>query len=235
MTYKRRGAETGSSFQEALNRTNEAYERAGRACITRKAIPGKYIISHGEQRRGLLLPALELNQIGQARLAAADLSRLVKERNSADWRKFVPESKAEPDYNGTIGPDGRAIFYDAKTTRRDALDFDNLHAHQIGFLERMSRLGALAGFLVEFSRYGEVYFLPIGVLARWRETVARKSLPHQFFVTHLIPAPQGKGMLIYDYLSAITAQEQRYGRDYAALEIAIPLKRKIRQRIVNHL
>jgi hypothetical protein len=27
----------------------------------------------------------------------------------------VPESKAEPDYGGTVGLSGRAIFYDAKT------------------------------------------------------------------------------------------------------------------------
>jgi recombination protein U len=185
MPFKRRGAESGSGFQEAINRANMAYERIGRACITRKAIPGRFLIE----------------------------------------RRFVPESKAEPDYGGTVGLSGRAIFYDAKTTRREVLDFDNLHAHQIGFLERMARLGAIAGFLVEFSRCGEVYFLPIQVLARWRDTLARRSLPYQFFAANLALAPQGKGFLLYDYLSAIEEQEQRYGSDYAALEIVAPTRR----------
>jgi len=218
MNFKRRGAETGSGFQEAINRTNEAYEHAGRACITRKAIPGKYLIEHGESRKGLSLPSIDLGGGGaQDRIGSRELARLVKERKITDWRRFVPESKAEPDYGGVLALDGRAIFYDAKTTRRQALDFDNLHAHQITFLERTAHFGAVAGFLVEFSKYRKVYFLPIQVLARWRDEIIRKSVPHQFFVDYLIPAPAGKGMIIYDYLAAIEEQEQRYGRDFSRI------------------
>lgn len=220
MTVKRRGAETGSGFQEAINRTNDGYERAGRACITRKAIPGKYLIERGETRRGLSLPSLlpagdSLSGSGQARISSADLSSLVKQHKATDWRRFVPESKAEPDYGGVIAPEGRAIFYDAKTTRRDLLDFDNLHAHQVGYLERVARFGGVAGFLVEFSKYGEIYFLPIQVLIRWRDESARKSLPYQFFNDHLTQAPTGKGFVIFDYLAAVEDQEQNYGRDYS--------------------
>ena len=222
MTIKRRGAETGSGFQEAINRTNEVYERTGRACITRKAIPGKYLIDRGESRRGLSLPSLSLPANGaQPHLASSDLSRLVKEHKLQDWRRFVPESKGEPDYGGVLSPDGRAIFYDAKTTRRNALDFDNLHAHQVIFLERMGRLGAVAGFLVEFSSYREIYFLPIQVLHRWREESTRKSLPYQFFAEHLVPAPAGKGLLIFDYLWAIEEQERLYGRAFTGLQLNI--------------
>ncbi len=220
MTIKRRGAETGSGFQEAINRTNEVYERTGRACITRKAIPGKYLIDRGESRRGLALPSLSLPANGgQPHLASGDLSRLVKEHKLQDWRRFVPESKAEPDYGGVLAPEGRAIFYDAKTTRRNALDFDNLHAHQVIFLERMARLGAVAGFLVEFNRYRQIYFLPMQVLHRWREESTRKSLPYQFFAEHLVPAPAGKGLLIFDYLWAIEEQERRYGRAFTGLQL----------------
>ncbi len=216
MNVKRRGAETGSSFQEAINRTNEAYERAGRACITRKAIPGKYLIERGEARRGLSLPTMNsLSGSGQARMSSAELSGLVKQHKVTDWRRFIPESKAEPDYGGVIAPEGRAIFYDAKTTRRDLLDFDNLHAHQISFLERSARCGAVAGFLVEFSKHNEVYFLPIQLVLRWRDESTRKSLPHQFFCDHLTPAEPGKGFVMFDYLAAIEDQEEDYGRDYA--------------------
>lgn len=216
MNYKRRGAETGGGFQEALNRVNEAYERIGRACITRKAIPGKYLIDHGESRRGLALPSINLSTGGgQPRLEAGELSRIIKENKIKDWRRFVPESKAEPDYGGTIAPEGRAIYYDAKTTRREALDFDNLHAHQIDFLERSARFGAIAGFLVEFSKYSEVYFLPVQIVVLWREKATRKSFPYRFFTEHLTPAPAGKGMVMFDYLGALEVQESQYGRGCA--------------------
>jgi penicillin-binding protein-related factor A (putative recombinase) len=219
MHFKRRGAETGGGFQEALNRTNEAYERLGRACITRKAIPGKYLIDHGESRRGLSLPSIEVpdraGRDGQPRLEAAELSRIVKANKIKDWRRFVPESKAEPDYGGTLAPEGRAIYFDAKTTRREALDFDNLHAHQIEFLERSARFGAIAGFLVEFSKHSQVYFLPVQIVALWRDAATRKSFPYRFFTDHLTPAPAGKGMVLFDYLTAIEEQERRYGHGCA--------------------
>lgn len=228
MTFKRRGAETGSGFQDTINRTNEAYEKLGRACITRKAIPGKYLIERGEARRGLAFPAMNFSSSGaQARLSSHDLKGIVKENKAKDWRKFIPESKAEPDYGGALAPDGRAIYYDAKTTRREVLDFDNLHAHQIEFLERTSRVGAIAGFLVEFSAHQEVYFLPIQIVVQWRENASRKSIPYQFFANHLALAPPGKGLVIFDYLAAIEVQERRYRKDFSTFKLpATTAKRK---------
>src|SRR5262249_2194697 len=229
MNLKRRGAETGSGFQETVNRTNEGYERAGRAYVTRKAIPGKYLVERGESRRGLSLPIDFASSEAQPRLSYAELSRLREEHKASDWRRFVPESKAEPDYGGAIAPDGRAIFYDAKTTRRNLLDFDNLHAHQITFLERAARFGAVAGFLVEFISRAEVYFLPIQIVARWREETARKSLPYRFFAEHLTPAPQGKGLIIHDYLKAIEEQERIYGLNFEKFVLTIPRARSQRK------
>ena len=211
----RRGAETGSGFQEMINRTNEAYERAGRACITRKSIPGKYLVRRGQSGRGLSLPDVGGLSSGQERLAAGSLANL----SGQAARLFVPESRAEPDYGGVLAPNGRGIFYDAKTTRRMALDFDNLHAHQIEFLERAARCGAVAGFLVEFSRHRDIYFLPIQVLNRWRVESSRKSLPYKFFSERLTPAPSGLGLVIFDYLAAIEMQEAQYGREFASLHI----------------
>ncbi len=230
MNFKRRGAETGSGFQETINRVNDAYERAGRACITRKAIPGKYLIDRGQSRRGLSLPSVDLANGGdQPRLSYQELTRLMEKHKTRDWRRFIPESKAEPDYGGVIAPDGRAIFFDAKTTLRDLLDFDNLHAHQITYLERTTRCGAIAGFLVEFSSYAEIYFLPIQILVRWREESSRKSLPYRFFAENLAPAPPGKGLIIFDYLTAIEEQERRYGRGYEDFVLIVPRARSPRK------
>src|SRR5262249_59693413 len=131
MNLKRRGAETGSGFQEAVNRINEGYERAGRACVTRKAIPGKYLIERGESRRGLSLPTIDFaSTAGRQRLSYAELCRLREGYMAKDWRRFVPESKAEPDYGGGGAPRGRASFFYAKSTRRKHLQFDKLDAAQ---------------------------------------------------------------------------------------------------------
>lgn len=233
MTFKRRGAETGSGFQDTVNRTNEAYEKLGRACITRKAIPGKYLIERGDARRGLSLPSINLSShTTQARLSSANLKGFIKENKSKDWRKFIPESKAEPDYGGALAPDGRAIYYDAKTTRREVLDFDNLHAHQIEFLERAAAVGAVAGFLVEFNAHREVFFLPIQIVVAWREEATRKSIPHQFFQDYLTPAPPGKGFVMFDYLAVIEIQEQRYARDYSRFKMPVIAVRKVGKKAV---
>ena len=229
MTFKRRGAETGSGFQDTVNRTNEAYEKLGRACITRKAIPGKFLVDRGETRRGLSFPSINLSAPGtQARLSSANLKGIVKDSKATNWRKFIPESKAEPDYGGALAPDGRAIFYDAKTTRRELLDFDNLHAHQIEFLERAAKVGAVAGFLVEFNAHKEIYFLPIQIVAMWRDQATRKSIPYNFFVEHLTPAPTGKGFMMFDYLAAIETQENRYGFGYSNFSLPESALKKVR-------
>lgn len=234
MTFKRRGAETGTGFQDAINHTNEAYEKLGRACITRKAIPGKYLIDRGEARRGLSLPTINLAAgKTQARLTASSLRSIVKENKAKDWRKFIPESKAEPDYGGVLAPDGRAIYYDAKTTQRAVLDFDNLHAHQIEFLERTAAVGAVAGFLVEFSTFREVYFLPIQLVVTWRETANRRSIPYQFFVDNLFVLPPGKGLVLFDYLLAAEAQERKYTRNYSDFHLAASASNRATRKVVR--
>lgn len=184
-----KGATAGAAFQSLINHVNASYERMGRAYITRKAVPGKYITG---QARNSAVSCERLTRIEY---------RLIKQPSSL--RQFIPESKAEPDYGGVIHPHGQAIFFDAKTTKRDVLDFDNLHAHQIDFLIRAARIGAIAGFLVEFSRYNEIYFLPITIVESWREEQKRKSIPYLYFAENLTEAKPAPGLL-FDYLTAIT-------------------------------
>ncbi len=221
MTHGRpqRGAERGSGFQEAINHTNEAYEKLGRACITRKAIPGKYVVPTGIRRRGLavpLPPSLAPMKTGDA-LTTAAFRQALADGQEGDLRTFIPESRGEPDYGGVVAPYGRGIFYDAKTTQRSMLDFDNLHPHQVTFLERMAACGAIAGFLVEFARHRAVFFVPIQVVTLFRAARRRKSIPYSFCAEYLTPVRAGRGLVIYDYLPAIEQQERQYGPDYAGL------------------
>jgi recombination protein U len=219
MTLHRRGAETGGGFQSLLNQIHEVYEREGRACITRKAIPGKFLLGRARSRplgasSVVLVDARDRLPVGALQLSPTG-------KSARDSRQFVPEAKGEPDYGGTLSPTGRAIFFDAKTTRREALDFDNLHAHQVDYLVRTARCGAVSGFLVEFSLHRSIYFLPIQILIAWREQAQRKSLPYRFFVEHLFAAPPGKGFLLFDYLVAIEAQEARYGHQFTGFALPV--------------
>lgn len=218
MSSQRRGADVGSGFQIAINSTNTAYAQAGRAYITRKSIPGKYLMRRDRSRKGLAIPNLE--GIDSASLSSETLRQLTSQHSRVLDREFVPESKAEPDYGGAIAPEGRAIVYDAKTTQRDRLDVDNLHPHQIHFLEQMAFTGAISGFLVEFSKYRKVFFLPIQLTLRFTQTTGYKSVPYSFFDRRLTPVSAGKGLLIFDYLTAIADQEARYGRDYTLLDLS---------------
>ncbi|OYT70542.1 MAG: hypothetical protein CFK52_10730 [Chloracidobacterium sp. CP2_5A] len=216
---QQRGAERGSGFQEAINRTNEAYEQLGRACITRKAIPGKYVVPKNIRRQGLIVPpspSLAHLKTGDT-MPSSSLRQSLASEQEGYPRAFVPESRGEPDYGGVIAPTGRGIFYDAKTTKRDSLDFDNLHPHQVTFLERMADCGAISGFLVEFATRQLVFFVPIQVVALFRRARQRKSIPYHFCAERLARVQPGRGLVIYDYLSAIEAQERTLGADYRGL------------------
>lgn len=214
---RQRGAERGSAFQKAVDHTNGAYARLGRAFVTRKAIPGKYVTWTTPRRRGLavpLSPSLELLETGGSLPAAVFREGLIRK---APPYVFIPESRAEPDYGGVVAPQGRGIFYDAKTTQRDRLEFDNLHPHQITFLENMAACGGIAGFLVEFARHGAVFFVPIQMVTLVHTSSHRRSIPYHICATHLVPVQAGRGLILHDYLPAIERQEQWYGMDYAGL------------------
>src|SRR5215470_17729705 len=102
----RRGAEAGNGFQEAINRTNLAYERAGLACISRKAIPGKFLLDRNSARRVFTTQPVAESGTMSAREFLEALAQEPRGLNGAkSWRashRFVPESKAEPDYGGTL-------------------------------------------------------------------------------------------------------------------------------------
>ncbi len=150
-------------------------------------------------------------------MPAASLRETLATAPEGSARAFVPESRGEPDYGGVLAPTGRGIFYDAKTTKRDLLDFDNLHPHQVTFLERMATCGAVAGFLVEFAAHQAVFFLPIQVVTHLHRARRRKSIPYHFCAEHLVPVHSGCGFVIYDYIEAIERQEHRHGMDYGRL------------------
>ena len=79
---------------------------------------------------------------------------------------------------------GIAICFDAKETGQKSLPIQNIHRHQIEFMEDFNRQNGAAFLLVHFSLYGEYYFLPVEVLKKYydgAENGGRKSIPYSAF------------------------------------------------------
>lgn len=96
------------------------------------------------------------------------------------------EKKSSVDYSGVCH--GRSIFFEAKSTKnRTRFPLENIHSHQIDTLTKVREQGAIAFFLVEFSKLKEVYILTIEQALTWLEEAengGRKSIPYAWFLEH---------------------------------------------------
>ncbi len=92
------------------------------------------------------------------------------------------EKQSTVDYIGVA--QGVPIAFDAKETAGKSLPLQNIHAHQLAFMEEFRAQQGLAFLLVHFSARGEYYLLPFETLkAYWERAAAggRKSIPYDAF------------------------------------------------------
>lgn len=113
----------------------------------------------------------------------------------------VYDKKSTVDYKGTYK--GRSIYFEAKSTiETTRFDLNNIHLHQVEYLEKVQRHGAICFFLIEFSKKGEVYFvtLPVIQMALLHASAdGPKSIPYKDFKEYAYLVPKTKRALI-DYL-----------------------------------
>jgi recombination protein U len=89
--------------------------------------------------------------------------------------------KSTVDYIGVSA--GRPLCFDAKETTRASLPLQNIHSHQMDFMEAFTKQGGVCFLLVKFT-HGDVFFLPFETLkSRWQTAQAggRKSIPPDGF------------------------------------------------------
>lgn len=92
------------------------------------------------------------------------------------------EKQSTVDYIGVA--QGVPIAFDAKETAGKSLPLQNIHAHQMEFMEEFQAQRGLAFLLVHFSAVGEYYLLPFETLKVYWENAAkggRKSIPYDAF------------------------------------------------------
>ncbi|MDR0999700.1 MAG: Holliday junction resolvase RecU [Clostridiales bacterium] len=89
--------------------------------------------------------------------------------------------KSTVDYMGVSS--GKPLCFDAKETTRTSLPLQNIHSHQIDFMEAFMKQGGVCFLLVKFTQ-GDVFFLPFDTLKfYWQaaQTGGRKSIPFDSF------------------------------------------------------
>jgi len=113
------------------------------------------------------------------------------------------DKKSTVDFLGVV--QGVPVAFDAKETNRKNLPLQNVHAHQMEFMEKFEKQQGAAFFLVNFTLYDEIYFLPFAPLKKyWDEALngGRKSIPHKDFEEIATKVEKGKGVVVH-YLEAL--------------------------------
>ena len=106
------------------------------------------------------------------------------------------EQKSTVDYIGAV--QGIPVCFDAKECAADTFSLQNIHEHQVRFMERFERQGGVAFFLIYYTHKDQLYYLPFArLLEFWRraEEGGRKSfrydeLDARFFL------PKKHGILV---------------------------------------
>ncbi len=112
------------------------------------------------------------------------------------------DKKSTVDYIGAV--QGIPICFDAKETSRKFLPLQNIHKHQIDFMESFEKQKGISFLLVHFSFTSEIYFLPLKELKTfWEQSQIgkRKSIPYESFDKSLLV--QSKNGFFVHYLEAI--------------------------------
>ena len=102
------------------------------------------------------------------------------------------------------------ICFDAKEAAQKRLPLQNIHEHQIKFMEDFSRQGGVSFLLVNFTGEGEFFLLPLEVLKFYWDKAAgggRKSIPYDAFED--IYRIELKNGAFLNYLDAVNVYLER--------------------------
>ncbi|MBO1628208.1 Holliday junction resolvase RecU [Bacillus arachidis] len=109
--------------------------------------------------------------------------KVIKSKGSQVKSGFY-EAKSTVDYDGVYK--GRAIAFEAKSTESlTRFDLKNIAQHQLDYLEKAEKMGAVCFFLIEFSKDKTVFFVPVSVIQSYvrmsHQSNGKKSIPRADF------------------------------------------------------
>lgn len=106
------------------------------------------------------------------------------------------EQKSTVDYIGVV--QGIPICFDAKECATDTFALQNIHEHQVQFMENFERQGGIAFFLIYYTGKNIFYYLPFEMLKFFWERAkngGRKSFRYEELNPDYI-LPQKRGALV---------------------------------------
>lgn len=102
---------------------------------------------------------------------------LNKEKGTITLAYF--DKKSTVDYLGNV--QGIPICFDAKETKLNYLPLENIHKHQIEFMDKFNKQNGIAFLILRFSKFDQTFLCPWEVLDKyWKESKngGRKSIPY---------------------------------------------------------
>lgn len=106
------------------------------------------------------------------------------------------EQKSTVDYIGVV--QGIPICFDAKECASDTFALQNIHEHQVQFMENFEKQGGIAFFLIYYTGKNIFYYLPFEMLKFFWERAkngGRKSFRYEELNPDYI-LPQKRGALV---------------------------------------
>lgn len=124
------------------------------------------------------------------------------------------EQKSTVDYIGVV--QGIPVCFDAKESATDTFQLQNIHEHQVQFMERFEKQGGVAFFLIYYTHREVLYYLPYVMLRLFWDR-AKEGGRKSFRYDELNPAyviPKKHGILV-PYLETLKIDlEDREGEEF---------------------
>lgn len=114
------------------------------------------------------------------------------------------------DYIGVV--QSIPICFDAKECHTDTFAMQNIHEHQLSFMERFEKQGGISFLLVFFTARNEFYYLPFRVLKQYVERI-HDGHPKNFKYAELDPKYfiRSEGGALVHYLEALRTDLEERG------------------------
>ena len=90
------------------------------------------------------------------------------------------EKKSTVDYIGAV--QGIPVCFDAKECSASTFPLQNIHPHQVAFMQEFEQQGGIAFIILHFTALDEIYYMPLSHIMRfWNrmEEGGRKSITYE--------------------------------------------------------
>lgn len=109
------------------------------------------------------------------------------------------EKDSTVDYIGVV--QSVPICFDAKECHTDTFPMQNIHEHQVNFMENFEKQGGISFLLIYFTARNEFYYLPFRVLKEYVDRIVRDGHAKNFKYTELdskyFIKPEGAALVHY--------------------------------------